>query len=145
MITISIDKSGGVFFGMDGQETRSQALEQMADKYNIKFTKKQVYEFSKLSAFGVPMNELPGFLELSNFERGQYKKKGIPIDSADNQLKEWIDISRRLKRYRIAIKGDQKAIYKSSKKVIGALQDLNINRFNLVTTIEAKPKGLNTH
>jgi biopolymer transport protein ExbD len=144
MMTISIDNRGKVFFGIDGQDTRLQVIEKMAAEFRIPFTKEEKYEFSKLSAFGVPINKLPGFLKLSAYERGKFMKEGIPTDSLDNQLKRWIDISRREKRYRIAIKGDQKALYKSAKQVIGTLQELNINRFNLITTVENKPK-INTH
>src|ERR1700742_2227861 len=52
MLTISIDKKGGVFFGVDDQNTRKILLEKIAQKYNISFTPSEIHEFSLLSTFG---------------------------------------------------------------------------------------------
>jgi biopolymer transport protein ExbD len=41
---------------------------------------------------------------------------------------------------RIAIKGDNDADVPTIKKVIKTLQDKKVNRFNLITDMEAKPK-----
>jgi biopolymer transport protein ExbD len=40
---------------------------------------------------------------------------------------------------RIAIKGDGGCSYPVVKKVINTLQDKNVNKFNLITNLEADP------
>ena len=68
---------------------------------------------------------------------------GIPVDSTDNQFKEWIFYSRQVnKNIRIAIKADKGTPYKIVKKVMSSLQDIKENRYNLITTLEEAPKGL---
>src|SRR6185312_7813740 len=49
MLTISVDKKGGVFFGVDDQNTRKLLLEKISQKYNISFTATEQHEFALLS------------------------------------------------------------------------------------------------
>jgi biopolymer transport protein ExbD len=68
---------------------------------------------------------------------------GIPVDSLNNQLQDWIANARYANRKsRIIIKGDKDADVKTMQRVISILQDQNINRFNLITNMEAKPKDI---
>ena len=57
--------------------------------------------------------------------------------TADNQFKVWIKSARVNNRdLRIAIKADQKTPYKVIKSVMNSLQDLNENRYNLITSLK---------
>ena len=63
---------------------------------------------------------------------------GIPIDSADNQLAMWILYARKVNpNVKATIKGDADTQFPSVKKVLDILQEKNVNRFNLVTSLEA--------
>ena len=65
---------------------------------------------------------------------------GIPSDSTNNQLKNWVRTARIVnKDIRIAIKADQTTGYPHIKHVMNILQDLNENRYNLITSLEADP------
>lgn len=46
-------------------------------------------------------------------------------------------------KYRIVLKGDAKAEYPAVSRVIATLQGLNINKFNLITDLEANPNKTN--
>ncbi|MES2388775.1 MAG: biopolymer transporter ExbD, partial [Bacteroidota bacterium] len=106
LMTIAIDKNGIVFFAVDAQPTRESMLNSMAGKYQLSFTPKQIQQFSLMSAFGVPVNQLPGLLDLPSGSRSKVKQPGIPIDSADNQLRDWIAFARYANpKMRIAIRG----------------------------------------
>ena len=69
---------------------------------------------------------------------------GIPKDSLDNQLKEWIYNARIAtnevdgKLLQVAIKGDAKQQYPTIRKIMDILQDQQINNFNLVTGLRGK-------
>ena len=141
IMTIAIDKQGQVFFGVDGQFTREAMLQEMGKKYGIAFTPAQIHEFSLMSAFGVPLAQLPQLLSMKNSERTKVKQPGIPVDSATNELRDWIAYARYANtKMRIAIRGDQESNYEVAKKVIATLQDQNINKFNLITDLEERPK-----
>jgi len=141
MLTISVDKKGGVFFGVDDQNTRRLLLEKMAQKYNINFTPSEIQEFSLIPTFGASVAALKGILNLSNADRGKLVQPGIPTDSTHNELKDWVQLARLSNpKLRIAVKGDRDVDYDVVKNVIATLQDQNINKFNLITSLEAKPE-----
>ncbi len=144
VMTVIIDDKDKVFFNIDGKEHRTNVLAKMGEKYNVSFTKEQAYKFSILTSFGMPVRELPKFLGLSQTEQKLYyaeleKKgmKGIPSDSLNNELKDWVYYSRITNpKYRIAIKGDGNAKFPIVKQVISTMQDNKVNKFNLVTDME---------
>jgi len=142
IILISVSQDGKVFFGIDGQATRIDVLERIGKQKSMPFTDKQKIAFSLMDSFGLPLNQLQSFLSKDVNLRNKIEQPGIPVDSAANELQDWLLNGRYSNtRVRIAIKGDRGADYKVMKRVIATLQDQNINRFNLVTGLEAKPEG----
>jgi translation initiation factor 2 alpha subunit (eIF-2alpha) len=119
----------------------------MAQKYNITFTEKEKLEFSLMEEFGVPIEALKQILAMSGSDRNKEGlQPGIPHDSINNQLKDWIYTARQAnidvsdKELNFAIKGDAREEYPQIKKIMDILQDQKINSFNLVTGLRAKPK-----
>jgi biopolymer transport protein ExbD len=142
IMTILVDAQGKVFFGIDGQENRQKVLTKMGEVYNMQFTPQELKTFSVINSFGVPMDLMKAFLDMKPEERDRPENAiGIPIDSLDNQFKNWVSAAKGVnKDYRIAIKGDQTASYPVIKKLMGTLQDLNENRYNLITKLENAPE-----
>lgn len=138
IMLILVDAKGKVFFGIDGQDNRIALLEKMGTVYNIPFDKNELKEFSLINSFGVPMNRMKAFLALKPEERDNPAAAlGIPCDSIDNQFKNWVSAARSIStEYRIAIKADQSTAYPIIKKLMGTLQDLKENRYNLITSLE---------
>lgn len=143
ILTISIDKRDRVFFGIDGQFDREKMLGFVADNYKIGFSPTEIKEFSLLSSFGVPLGNLKQLLGMPNADRNKMDQPGIPCDSAANELKDWVAYARYANpKLRITIRGDVDATYEVIGKVIATLQEQNINKFNLITDMKAKPKVL---
>jgi biopolymer transport protein ExbD len=148
IMMITVDEKGQVFFNVDGQGTREKILKKMGEKYKIEFTEQEIKRFSVLSSFGMSLQDLKKWLPLESTDRKQYYagldkagRKGIPTDSLNNQLNDWIYASRHTNpKFRIAIKGDAEADYTIVKKVIETLQKNQVNKFNLVTNTEAQPQ-----
>ena len=139
IMTMTVDKDGRVFFDMDGKGTREETLKKMGDRYKVNFTPEDMHRFGVLTSFGMPVQDLKKFLPLNPEERKKMPSPGIPIDSLNNQLGDWINLGRHAalpKQYRICIKGDQDADYPTIKRVIAILQDNKINKFNLITNLE---------
>jgi biopolymer transport protein ExbD len=144
MLTVSQQK---VFFTVDGNDIRKQTLNQMGDKYGVKFTLEEQNKFSGTPVFGVPIKQLKGFLALDAAQKKDFKQSGIPNDTTgNNELSDWIrearkaDVALHNKALRISIKGDNKEEYPTIKKVIGILQKQKIDKFSLITTIRSAPK-----
>jgi biopolymer transport protein ExbD len=143
LATITIGK-GKVFFGVTGRDVRKRALELMSQKYNVKFTDEEKEKFALVESFGVPIQSLSSIINMTSTERGKAAQPGIPKDSLDNQLADWIQNARIAtieiddKELSIAIKGDAKEEYPAIRKIMDILQDQKINSFNLVTGLRGK-------
>jgi biopolymer transport protein ExbD len=150
LATLSIGKSDGknaVFFGVKGKQVREKTLDLMAQKYGMTFTDKEKQEFSLMDEFGVPIESLKSLIAIKGADRNKAGVQlGIPTDSLNNQLKDWIYTARQAnievadKELEFAIKGDSKEEYPQIKKIMDILQDQKINSFSLVTGLRAKPK-----
>jgi biopolymer transport protein ExbD len=145
LATITVGK-GKVFFDLKGREVRKRTLELMGQKYGVAFTEDESAKFALMEGIGVPITNLKQIIAMKSSERGKANQPGIPKDSLDNQLSQWIQNARIAnieiddKELQIAIKGDAREEYPSIKKVMDILQDQKINSFNLVTGLRAKDK-----
>jgi biopolymer transport protein ExbD len=133
---------GKVFFGVKGQQIRINMLDRIAKRYNLQFTDQEKIRFSVVEEFGVPVASLKSFIAQTSDERTKPgAQTGIPADSADNQLNEWILAARYATKelngtdLRLSIKGDSKEEYPTIKKVIDILQKQKINKFSLITSL----------
>ena len=144
IMTILVDRSGKVFFGIDGQDRRIELLQKMGEAYSIPFTEQELKEFSLINRFGVPIQQMQNFLALESEDRDLKENAiGIPCDSTDNQFKNWVRFARIVNpQLRIAIKADQATAYPIIKNVMNIMQDLNENRYNLITSLEQDPEKL---
>ena len=143
LATITIGK-GKVFFDLKGREVRKKTLELMGQKYELEFSDDDTNKFALMESFGVPLQNLKQILDMKASDRAKAGQPGIPKDSLDNQLKEWLLNSRRAnidinnKKLEIAIKGDAKEEYATIKQVMDILQEQKINNFSLVTGLRGK-------
>ena len=145
--TLTIGKVNGktaVFFDLKGREVRKRTLELMGQKYSVPFSDQDKEKFALMESFGVPIQNLKQVLDMKAADRNKAGQTGVPKDSLDNQLKEWIynariaNIEINDKELQFAIKGDAKEQYPAIKQVMDILQDQKINSFNLVTGLRGK-------
>jgi biopolymer transport protein ExbD len=143
LATLTVGK-GKVFFDLKGREVRMRTLELMAEKYNVSFSDSDKATFSMMDDFGVPLLNLKQIIDMKAADRSKAGQPGIPTDSLDNQLKEWIynariaNIEVNDKELQVAIKGDAKEEYPAIRKVMDILQEQKINSFSLVTGLRGK-------
>ncbi|MBP6146654.1 MAG: biopolymer transporter ExbD [Flavobacterium sp.] len=143
LATLTVGK-GKVFFDLKGREVRLRTLELMSEKYSVDFTDEDKKIFSMMDDFGVPILNLKQIIEMKAGDRSKAGQSGIPTDSLDNQLKDWIFNARKAnievndKELQVAIKGDAKEEYPAIRKVMDILQEQKINSFSLVTGLRGK-------
>ena len=143
IITVGKGK-GVVFYDLKGREVRKRTLELMGQKYGVAFTEDESAKFALMDDFGVPVESLKSIIAMKAADRSKANQPGIPKDSLNNQLAEWIQNSRIAnielndKELQIAIKGDAREEYPAIKRVMDILQDQKINNFNLVTGLRSK-------
>ncbi|MDB5018159.1 MAG: hypothetical protein JWQ84_2991 [Mucilaginibacter sp.] len=145
--TISIGKQNKIFYAVAGTDVRAEALKTMGEKYHVTFTPEEVTKFSTTEVFGVPMNQMKQFLNLTTDDKKTFQQPGIPVDTTNNnELSNWVLTSRQAdkalhdKAMAIAIKGDRLDQYPAFNTVITMLGKQKIFKFNLITTLRAAPK-----
>jgi biopolymer transport protein ExbD len=153
-LTIMVNKDGKVFMDMAGQHTRLSLIDDINSRFQLGLNDQQKMKFANLGSFGVPRAELRKYLDLSPADRNTYPSSGIPIDTADinkSELADWIHNARlaqfRMKQegkvkdeYVMIVKADQTTPYPAVQKVINTLTDINVNKFNLITSMEGAAK-----
>jgi biopolymer transport protein ExbD len=144
IMTVLIAKDNRIFFNIDnGPDTilkfRPKILSEMGRRYGVEFTPGELWKFEKLNtSFGVPIQNMKQYLAGMNMQERTKFETGIPIDSTDNQLATWILCTRAINpAVDACIKGDAETQFPIVRKVLDILQDKNVNRFNLITSLEA--------
>lgn len=143
-MTFLLSPDEKVFMNFDnGPDTllkyRPKILEEMGKRYEIEFTPEELRNFEKIkSSMGVPIMQMKEYLNAKDNNVRNSLQTGIPIDSADNQLAMWILFARQVNpNIKASLKGDANTPFSFVERVLDILQDRNVNRFNLITSLEA--------
>jgi len=132
---------GQVFMSIDNTDQLGQTLDAMTSKFGVTLNEKQSKTFKTESTFGVPMNELSSYLAMSTQTRQKtLNTKGIPLDSIKGSMSEfqqWVDEARTINtNLKIALKADATTPYKTVKKVMSELQDMDESHYYMITQLK---------
>lgn len=149
-LMILVEPSGKVFMNISGGKestatVKRKLIEDMSAQYGVKLNDAQKKAFMEDATFAaVPMKDMPEYLKLSGSERNEMaRKKGIPIDSANNELENWVKFAKAAnKDLTISIKADQSTEYQKVDDVLKTLIKIRENRYSLVTTLAGMPEDL---
>ena len=145
VLNIVVDKTGKVFMGMDNQNDMMSLIQAMDGNYSLGLSGKEMKNFQTDALWGVKMSSLKGYLALPNEKRTQVitgAEGGIPLDSIDggkSEFQNWVTEAMNVNSdLKIAIKADANTPYANIKKVMSELQDMNENRYYLITSLKAQ-------
>jgi len=143
-LTLLLSKDDKVFINFDnGPDTllafRPKILAEMGKRYNVEFTQEELNAFKKFpSSIGVPILKMKDFLDTNDNKIRTALQTGVPIDSTDNQLADWVFCARTVNpNIQACIKGDAKTGFEVVKKVLDIMAENNVFKFNLITTLES--------
>lgn len=153
-LTILIAKDGKIFLDMAGSHTRMSLIDDVNSRFQLGLSDKEKLVFANLGSFGVPRNRLKQYIDTDPAERVKFPTEGIPVDTSDinkSELADWVHNARlaqfRMKQegkvkeeYVMVVKADKDTPYPAVQKVINTLTDINVNKFNLITSSEGKGK-----
>ena len=142
-LNILVTPEGRVFLGTENKNNMQAMLDEMTDKNGVSLNPTQVKHFREDAMVGAPMNMLAGYLSLDQEKMAEaIQKLGIPLDSISggkSEFQQWVSAARNANSdIRLAIKCDAKTPYSSIKKLMSELQDMNENRFQLITNLDVK-------
>ena len=141
VLNILVSPEGQIFVGTDNKNDMLAIMQSVTDKFGVSLNAAQIKKFKEESMVGVPVNKMPEYLNLEPEEMAKViQKMGVPTDSIDggkSEFQEWVqaavDANPDIK---LAIKCDATTPYKVVKKVMSELQDMNQNRYQLITNLK---------
>lgn len=150
-ILLTVDPSGKVFFDYDNKKAKAILIDKVNTEKGLNLTDAEKESFKRGASFGLPFNQMKAYLAIDPINQKEYKFTGIPIDTSTymanvNELAYWVQAARTAGQEtgtppRICIKCDASTVYPRVKDVIKTLTKNKIDRFNLVTSLEAIPDG----
>jgi biopolymer transport protein ExbD len=149
-LTITVSKDGKTFLDMAGTHTRKLLIDNMDATYQLNLTEEEKVKFAGAGAFGCKRDQLKLWLSKTPTERNTMVVPGIPSDTVDNELGPWVHNARLAQfkkkqegtvqdEYVIVIKADQSTPFPAVQKVLHTLNDISVNKFNLITSMEGDP------
>jgi len=130
---------GQVFMSIDNTEQLGETLSSMMPDANA--LEKDV--FTREGTFGVPLEELKSYLMMSTDQRQKVlPTKGIPLDSIEggmSEFQQWVAAAREVNdNIKIALKADATTPYKTVKKVMSELQDMDESHYYMITNLKTQ-------
>lgn len=146
VILLTVGKDGKVFFSMDGQPKRQKLIEDLNSQFKLGLDPAQMKNFIIGASVGTDLKSLKSYLSMKPEERkAAGLEKGIPTDSAENELETWINYARTAQggsqRLKYCIKADNETPYPKIKDIMATFKKLKIQKLNLVTNLEEAPPG----
>lgn len=134
---VTIDPDGKYYFGVVDATQRDDFAKALSEKYNLGLTNADIVNFTGLAEVGVPMKQLKGYINLTEAERMKYDLPGIPLDSADAEMTEWVKtFGETVRGSKIAVRGDGTTPYPALKNLFDEFGKADLNKFQLITKTE---------
>ena len=143
LLTILVTPEGKIYAGTENKNHMKTMMETMTDKFGVQLNANQQKHFLEDAMVGVPMAQLSTYLNLDTEKMTEaIQTLGLPLDSINggkSEFQEWVTAARDANPdIKLAIKCDSKTPYAVIKKLMSELQDMNENRFQLITNLDVK-------
>ena len=148
VLNILVTPEGRVYCGTENKNNMQAMLDEMTDKFGIQLNQNQIKHFREDAMVGASMDQLANYLNLEPEKMAeQVQKLGLPLDSIElkdgskgkSEFQEWVTAARDANPdIKLAIKCDSKTPYSAIKLLMSELQDMNENRFQLITNLDVK-------
>jgi biopolymer transport protein ExbD len=146
VLNILVSPEGNIYVGSENKNTMVAMMETVTDKFGVQLNGTQIKHFKEDAMIGAPMALFADYLNLDTEKMGEeIQKLSIPLDSIDggkSEFQEWVSAARDANPdIRLAIKADAKTSYAVIKKMMSELQDMNENRYQLITNLDTKKQA----
>ena len=146
VLNILVSPEGNIYVGSENKNTMVAMMETVTDKFGVHLNGTQLKHFKEDAMIGAPMALFADYLNLDTEKMGEeIQKLSIPLDSIEggkSEFQEWVSAARDANPdIRLAIKADAKTSYAVIKKMMSELQDMNENRYQLITNLDTKKQA----
>ncbi len=143
VLNIVVNSDGHVFMSMENQNDMLSVIQGINARCSLGLNGLEMKKFQTDPMWGIPMASLKGYLNLPSEEMTKLitsPEAGVPLDSIDGGKSEfqlWVtEAVAANDDIKIAIKADAATPYEKIKKLMSELQDMNQNRYYLITSLK---------
>ena len=146
VLNILVSPEGNIYVGSENKNTMLEMMQTVTDKFGVSITGEKLKHFREDAMIGAPMAVFESYYALDQEKMAEeIQKLSIPLDSIDggkSEFQEWVTAAREANPdIRLAIKADAKTSYAVIKKMMSELQDMNENRYQLITNLDTKKQA----
>ena len=147
-ILITLTKDGRVFLMLGDDTKKADILNNINTSKGLNLSAAELKKWEKAAFIGMPLGQIKSSLGMAA-EIPANKLPGIPTDSANNELVDWMKsvtnvyagTDQRKLQEMLLVKGDNAALYPKFKNIKTAFKKNEIYKFRIVTNGEAVPVG----
>ena len=148
-LLIQFDSAGKVFLTVNllkktDEPLKLDFIKRVNTDAKLGLTEGEMQKFVNNSMIGSPLNEIKALFARPVGEWDKVQQKGIPVDTANNELQRWLSASQQTfqgRKMDVMIQGDNNAKYPAFKGVIDALRANDIFKYKLITDPKGVPPG----
>ena len=146
VLNILVSPEGNIYVGSENKNTMLDMMQTVTEKFGVSLTGEKLKHFREDAMIGAPMAVFESYYALDQEKMGEeIQKLSIPLDSIEggkSEFQEWVTAAREANPdIRLAIKADAKTSYAVIKKMMSELQDMNENRYQLITNLDTKKQA----
>jgi biopolymer transport protein ExbD len=149
-ILITLTKDGRTFLMLGEDAKKKEVLENINLTKSLGLSPTELAKWGRQLYIGTPLNLVKGTLALSK-EPDAAKAPGIPTDSANNEMIDWIrsvtnvfgaaQVDQKELEKILLVKGDAEALYPKFRSIKEAFKKNEIYKFQIVTDGAPAPIG----
>ncbi|UKK50696.1 biopolymer transporter ExbD [Prevotella sp. E13-17] len=141
VLNILVSPEGKIFVGTENKNTMMAMMQEVTSKFDISLTAKQMKNFKEDAMIGAALSQFDAYYNLEPEKMSEaIQKLGIPTDSIDggmSEFQEWIKAAHQVDPdMKLAIKCDATTPYRVIRTMMSELQDMNENRYQLITNLK---------
>lgn len=147
-ILITLTKDGKAFLMLGDETKKADILSNINTAKGLNLSSSELAKWKKSPFIGLPLNQIKSSLSLEG-EMSPAKMPGVPIDSTNNEMIDWIKsitnvyagTDQKKLQEMLLVKGDQSTHYPAFKSIKQAFKKNEIFKFRIVTSGESVPVG----
>lgn len=147
-ILITMTAEGKVFLTLGDDTKKNDIIDDFNTLKGLQLSPAELSKLKRAEFIGLPANKLKSAMN-SNEVLSPEKMDGIPVDSSNNELADWMrsvtnaykGMDQKELEKMLLVKGDNNALYPVFKQVKKAFKKNEIYKFRIVTNSKDIPKG----
>ena len=149
-VMVEFDSSGRVYFTLNVQSAANdngkkyELIKRINEARKLSLTEAEMQTFVVNSTVGSPFSGVKQLLNVAPEKRGAVRQPGIPVDSTNNELIDWVGHAVNVfqgRKLNLMVKGDNNAKYPAFKGVVEAFRKNDQFKYQLITDPETVPYG----